>query len=108
MRRSLQANQVMDNASSADQTPTGVLLIAELLNRLVRPLLATMFGGAIVYMAIVGLITAGEFMGIAAVVVGFFFQSRQIEKSEARLQAQTKELVELAKAVPPEASPPTR
>lgn len=98
----------MDDADSVDQTPAGALLIAEVLNRLVRPLLAIMFGGAIVYMAIVGLITSGEFMGIGAVVLGFFFQSRQIEKSEARLQAQTKELVELAKAVPSEPTlPPT-
>jgi|SRR5215218_1911667 hypothetical protein len=79
--------------------------IGEALNRLVRPLLAIMFGGAIVYMAILGSITSGEFLGIGAVVVGFFFQARQAEKAQERLNEQQEQLVELAKAIPPEKPP---
>lgn len=75
--------------------------ISETLNTLVRPILAIMFGGTIVYMAIVGTVTSGEFLGIAAVVVGFFFQSRQEEKSQQRIERQEEKIVELAKAVPP-------
>ena len=79
--------------------------IGEALNRLVRPFLAIMFGGAIVYMAVLGAITSGEFLGIGAVVVGFFFQARQADKAQERLNAQQEQLVELAKAVPPERLP---
>jgi uncharacterized membrane protein (DUF106 family) len=79
--------------------------IGEALNKLVRPFLAIMFGGTIVYMAIVGTITNGEFLGIAAVVVGFFFQARQAEKAQERLQEQQEQLVDLAKALPPEKLP---
>jgi hypothetical protein len=79
--------------------------IGEALNRLVRPFLAIMFGGAIVYMAVLGSITSGEFLGIGAVVVGFFFQARQAEKAQERLNEQQDQLVELAKAVPPERPP---
>jgi hypothetical protein len=64
-----------------------------------------MFGGTIVCMAIRGTITNGEFLGIAAVVVGFFFQARQTEKAQERLQEHQEQLVELAKAVPPEKLP---
>lgn len=81
------------------------LRVSEVLNALVRPLLAIMFGVAIVVMALTGAISSGEFLGIGAVVVGFFFQSRQTEKAEERLQAQQAQMVELAKAVPTDASP---
>lgn len=76
--------------------------LGETLNKLVRPLLAIMFGGAIVYMAVIGAITSGEFLGIGAVVVGFFFQARQAEKAQERLHEQQEQLVELAKAIPTE------
>jgi hypothetical protein len=79
--------------------------IGEALNKLVRPFLAIMFGGAIVYLAILGTITNGEFLGIAAVVVGFFFQARQAEKAQERVQEQQEQLVELAKTLPPEKPP---
>lgn len=79
--------------------------IGDALNKLVRPFLAIMFGGAIVWMAILGSITSGEFLGIGAVVVGFFFQARQAEKAQERLHEQQEQLVELAKAVPPEKLP---
>ena len=88
-----------------DESGHTVDAIGETLNKLVRPLLAIMFGGAIVYMAIVGAITSGEFLGIGAVVVGFFFQARQAEKAQERLNAQQEQLVELAKAVPTERLP---
>jgi hypothetical protein len=77
------------------------LRVSEVLNHLVRPLLAIMMGGAIVFGFLIGAITSGEFLGIAAVVVGFFFQSRQTEKAEERLQAQQREVVELSRALPP-------
>jgi hypothetical protein len=79
--------------------------IGEALNKLVRPFLAIMFGGTIVYLAIIGKISNGEFLGIAAVVVGFFFQARQADKAQERLQEQQEQLVDLAKALPPEKLP---
>jgi hypothetical protein len=85
-----------------DEARNTVDAIGEALNRLIRPFLAIMFGGAIVYMAILGTVTNGGFLGIAAVVVGFFFQARQAEKAQERVQEQQEQLVELAKAVPPE------
>jgi hypothetical protein len=88
-----------------DEERNTVDAIGDALNRLVRPFLAIMFGGAIVYMAILGAITSGEFLGIGAVVVGFFFQARQAEKAQERLQEQQEQLVALAKAVPPENLP---
>jgi hypothetical protein len=36
--------------------------IGEALNRLIRPFLAIIFGGTIVYMAVLGSITSGEFL----------------------------------------------
>lgn len=84
--------------------PGRALLVAEALNQLVRPCLAITFGAAIVYMAIVGAITSGEFLGIAAVVVGFFFQSRQTEKAQEQLNAKQDELVDLAARLPPDAT----
>src|SRR5262245_42175803 len=76
-----------------------LLLASEILNALVRPCLAVIFGGAIVWMAIIGTISSGEFLGIAAVVVGFFFQARQAEKAEEQLRTQTQQMVALAKEV---------
>lgn len=73
----------------------------EVLNALVRPALAIMFGATIVYMAIVGTVSSGEFLGIAAVVIGFFFQARQAEKAEQRLEEKQNQLVDLAKQAPP-------
>jgi uncharacterized membrane protein HdeD (DUF308 family) len=72
----------------------------EVLNAFVRPVLAIMFGVTIVYMAVVGTVTSGEFLGIAALVIGFFFQARQSEKAQQRLERKEDQLVDLAKHVP--------
>jgi hypothetical protein len=78
-----------------------VARVAEILNALVRPSLAYGFGMAVIYFTFVGTLTAEAFLGIAAMVIGFFFQSRVSEKAEERLRAQQEELVDLAKRLPP-------
>jgi hypothetical protein len=83
---------------------TMALRVSEVLNSLVRPALAIMFGGAIVYMAVVGAITSGEFLAIGAAVVGYFFSSRETEKAQTQIKQQQDEIVTLAKQLPP---PPT-
>jgi hypothetical protein len=84
-----------------DQRIGRALRVAEAFNALVRPILSVMFGSAITYMAIVGTISSGEFLGVAAVVIGYLFQSREIEKANTRLAEQQAEMLGLARALPP-------
>ena len=80
------------------------LRVSEVLNSLVRPVLALIFGGALVYLVIIGGITSGEFLGMAAMVLGFFFQAREAEKAREQIKAQQAEIITLAKALPPDVS----
>jgi hypothetical protein len=82
-----------------------VTRVAEVLNALVRPTLAFWFGAAVIYFTYVGQLPSEAFLGIAGMIIAFFFQSRQTEKAEERLRAQQEELVDLAKRLPP---PPER
>jgi hypothetical protein len=85
---------------------TLALRVAEVLNALVRPLLAILFGMALVGMALTGTITSGEFLGVSAVAIGYFFSSRESEKFQQRLEAQHREVVEMALHTPPPERPP--
>jgi hypothetical protein len=91
----------IDYFAARERRLTMALRVSEVLNSLVRPALAMMFGGAIVYMAVVGAITSGEFLGMGAMVLGFFFQARATEKAQEQIKDQQTELMDLAKKLPP-------
>ena len=91
----------VDYFSARERRLVLALRVSEVLNSLVRPLLAIMFGGAIVWMAIIGAITSGEFLAIGAAVVGYFFSSRETEKAQTQIKQQQDQLVDLAKQLPP-------
>lgn len=46
------------------------------LQALVRPLVTLSFAGALVYGFVVDKITSSEFIGLAGLAVGFYFQAR--------------------------------
>lgn len=69
---------------------------------LARPLLAVMLAGGYVYMSIAGIDPGDAYVAITTAVIGYFFSSQAAEKVEQRLQAQQREVVELARALPPE------
>jgi hypothetical protein len=72
----------------------------ELADRIVRPLLAVMFGGAFIYGTLFGYTMSDGFVAVATAVVLWYFKSRDDEKAQARLVEVNKENVELAKQVP--------
>ena len=96
-------------APSREDDPSRLAQITQALNQSVRPILAYGFGLAVIVFTALGTLTPDAFLGIAAMVIGFFYQSRQAEKFQDRLQAQQQELVNLAKSLPPEGErPPPR
>jgi hypothetical protein len=47
---------------------------------LVRPIITLAFAGAFIYMSVMGTISNDAFLGLATLVVKFWFDSRQEEK----------------------------
>jgi hypothetical protein len=70
-------------------------------NRAVQPLLALGFGGAFIYLTIIGTVPAEAFVSLATAVVLYWFNSEDKERTQQRTEAQQTELVELAKRLPP-------
>jgi hypothetical protein len=92
-----------------DSEPSWLFRITEALNQSVRPVLAYGFGVAVIAFTALGTLTPDAFLGIAAMVIGFFYQSRQAEKYQQRLEQQQSALVDLAQRLPPEGErPPPR
>jgi hypothetical protein len=92
--------------------------LVEAFNGSVRPLLALTVGLAVVVFMFFGLINSDFFSGVVGMVLGYFFQARENEKSQKRLEVQQErlevqqdKLVEAAKALPvvlPEVQSPRR
>ena len=55
--------------------------IVELLNALVRPVLALGFAAAVIFMSITGDVSVDAFLGIATLVVTWYFKSRDESKN---------------------------
>jgi hypothetical protein len=73
---------------------------------LARLVLALLFSGGYVYMSVTGIEPSSAYVAIMTAVVGWFFSSQAAEKAEERLQAQQREVVELARQLPPESVAP--
>jgi hypothetical protein len=78
--------------------------IGEMLNSFARPLMALMFSGGLLYMSIVGVDSEWKdaFVAVATAVILWFFKSRDEKHTQDRMQEQSDEMVELARAAPPE------
>jgi hypothetical protein len=68
---------------------------------LARPLLAVMFSAAYIYMSIMGIDPGDAFVAVVTAVVLFFFRSQDEEQSRQRLDSKEREVVALAKQLPP-------
>src|SRR5262245_47188453 len=75
--------------------------VLEAFHASVRPMLAYSFAGAMLWGLFSGKITPDAFLGVAAMVIGFFYHARSVEKVDQQLQAQQQQLVELAPSMPP-------
>ena len=73
-----------------------------LADRIVRPLLAIMFGAAFILGSIMNYNLGEGFIGLTTAVVLWYFKARDDEKASERVDEKQKELVELAKSLPPE------
>lgn len=79
--------------------------VDEVARALVRPVVTVIFAVAFTLFTYLGLITGDVFASTAAMVLAFWFSSRNQEKEDAALvetvQYQQREMVDLAKQVPP-------
>jgi hypothetical protein len=71
---------------------------------LVRALLALMFSGAYIYMRITGIDPGGDFVAVTTAVVLWFFKAGDEAESRKSIDSKQREVVELARALPPEAT----
>jgi hypothetical protein len=71
---------------------------------LARPLLAVMFSAAYIYMSIAGIDPGDAFVAVVTAVVLFFFRSQDEAESRQRLDSKEREVVALAKQLPPPGS----
>jgi hypothetical protein len=69
---------------------------------LARPLLAVMYSSAYVYMSVTGIDPGDAYVAITTAVVLWFFKSGDEEQSRKSIDSKQREVVELARALPPE------
>jgi hypothetical protein len=82
---------------------TTVLRVSEILNTLVRPVLAVVFSCAYVSMALMGIDPGDAFVALVTAVILWFFKARDDEKAQQRLEAKQEQITDLAKQLPPPA-----
>jgi len=75
------------------------------LNGPIRPLLAFMFGLTLCLGFWFDKITEGTFIGIAALVIGWFFKGREDEKKEEQVTQRVNDQIKLITAPAPEPKP---
>ncbi len=68
---------------------------------LARPLLAILFSAAYVWMTLTGIDPGDAYVAITTAVVLWFFKSQDEEQSRKRMDSKEKEVVALAKQLPP-------
>jgi hypothetical protein len=88
-------------AEEGQEIPGVLGHIAAFLAASVRPVLAFGFAGAVIYFTFIAYLTADAFLGIASMVIAFYFQARQAEKFQRQLEAKQQEIVDLARNAPP-------
>jgi hypothetical protein len=91
----------VDYFAARERRLTLALRVSEVLNALVRPVLAITFSAAYIYMAIRGIDAGDAFVAVTTAVILWFFKSDDDEKAQQHLKQQQDEMVQLAKALPP-------
>lgn len=83
--------------------PSTLQSVTDAMNRMVRPISAYLFAMGILYFTYTGYLTPDAFLGIAALVIGFFFRGRDDEKREERMVHEQGRLLAAVEEVIPQA-----